>query len=118
MSHHETDETDRSTLPVPEYDQLETGALSARISHLEPEGLQLLLDHERAHGNRLPVTQLFERRLEQLRDGAPSTPGAPGPTPADPPAPAGGSKVSTATQGPAVNPPSQGDPTNPGQPRT
>jgi hypothetical protein len=113
--HAET--ADRRDLPLPDYDHLDTGALSAAISSLDTEGVEELLAYERAHGDRLPVVQLLEHRIEQLHGGR---------QPSDPPAsdgavrpaaPGQGSAVSPSTQGPPVNPPSQGDPTNPAQPR-
>ena len=80
--------------------------------------LEQLLDYERAHGDRLPVVQLLEQRLTAVRDGAPLSGGDPA---ADAPelqhAPPAGGQASPETQGPAVNPPSHGDPTNPAQPR-
>jgi hypothetical protein len=74
------------------------------------------LSYERAHGNRLPVVQILESRLDALKGGAePSATSAP-----DTPEVSQtqhGSKVSPATSGPPINPPSQGVPTNPAQPR-
>jgi hypothetical protein len=60
----------------------------------------------------------MESRLASLREGAQPSGGDPAaPAPEAPPAPAAGSKVSEATTGPPMNPPSHGDPTNPAQPR-
>jgi hypothetical protein len=104
-------------LPLPDYDHLDTGALSAGISGLEAQGVEELLAHERAHGNRLTVVQLLERRLEQLRDGAEPSGSDAGRAASRPAAPAADSPVSPSTQGPPVNPPSHGTPMNPAQPR-
>lgn len=105
-------------LPIPDYDHLPQGTLEARIRSLDADALRRLLDHERSHGDRLPVVQLLQRRLEAVEDGAELTTGSPdAPTPEMPGPPAGGSKASPETTGPPMNPPSQGVPTNPAQPR-
>ncbi|WOC60759.1 hypothetical protein RI444_20040 [Paenarthrobacter sp. AT5] len=89
------------------------GTLTSRISGLDQEGIQLLLDYERAHGNRLPVIQILESRLNALKGGTEPS----GTTAPEVSQSSTGSPVSPATSGPPVNPPSQGDPTNPAQPR-
>jgi len=105
-------------LPLKDYDHLPVGSLTSRIRTLDVEDLTTLLDYERAHGNRFQVVTVMESRLAGLKDGAQPSGGNPTATGADaPPAPEGGSKASEATSGPPVNPPSQGDPTNPAQPR-
>ena len=68
---------DRSDLPLPDYDHLPVGSLEARIRSLDADGLSTVLAYERAHGNRLPVTLLLERRLEAVRDGAELSGGSP-----------------------------------------
>jgi hypothetical protein len=78
--------------------------------------VQQLLDYEHAHGDRLPVVQVLEHRIQALADGAEPS----GAIEQDMPevtSTQGGSKVSPATAGPKINPPSQGVPTNPAQPR-
>ena len=105
-------------LPLKDYDHLPVGSLTSRIRQLDAEDLTTLLDYERAHGNRFQVVTVMESRLTSLKSGAQPSGGDPAVTSADaPPAPEGGSKASEATSGPPVNPPSQGDPTNPAQPR-
>jgi hypothetical protein len=106
-------------LPLPDYDHLPIGGLASRIRSLDAAGVQTLLAYERAHGKRLQAVQIMENRLAALRDGAEPSGGDPAAdvTPEAPEHAAGGSKVSEATAGPPVNPPSQGDPTNPAQPR-
>jgi hypothetical protein len=64
-------------LPLPDYDHLPLGSLEGRIRSLDADGLTALLDYERAHGDRLPVTQLLERRLEAVRGGAELSGGSP-----------------------------------------
>jgi len=109
--------TEKSDLPLPDYDHLPLGTLETRLHALDEPGVTALLDHEKAHGDRLPVVQLMEARLGRLRDGAEPSGSLPGSEPSVGAAPAGGSPVDPSTSGPAMNPPSQGDPTNPAQPR-
>lgn len=105
-------------LPLPDDDHLPTGSLASRVRSLDADGVAQLLAHERAHGDRLDVVLVLEQRLEALRDGAPTSGGSPlAVAPESPAGPAGGSKASPQTEGPPVNPPSQGDPTSPAQPR-
>lgn len=108
----------REDLPIPDHDHLPLGDLGHRIRSLGAEQLGTLLAHEQAHGNRLPVTQLLETRLDEVRGGAELSGGDPtGLSPALADTAQGGSTVSPQTQGPVVNPPSHGDPANPAQPR-
>ncbi|WP_448624065.1 hypothetical protein [Geodermatophilus sp. URMC 64] len=111
--------TEHDTLPLPDYDHLPLGGLTSRIRTLDEAGVQTLLEYERAHGNRLPVVEVLRHRLEALQNGAQPSGGDPAAdfTSEAPEPAAGGSKVSEATSGPAMNPPSHGDPTNPAQPR-
>ncbi|MFC8921883.1 hypothetical protein [Cellulosimicrobium sp. NPDC057127] len=112
------DGTAREELPVPDYDHLPVAALGHRIRSLDAGGVETLLAYERAHGDRLPVVQVLEQRLQELHDGAEPSGGDPsGVAPEQAPPPSGGSPVSPQTQGPPQNPPSQGVPTNPAQPR-
>lgn len=108
-----------SELPLPDYDELSLGAIESRIRTLDADGVAQLLDHEREHADRLPVVQRLEARLEALRtgDAAPSGGDPAARTPEVPSGQAGGSPVSPDTQAPVQNPPSQGVPTNPAQPR-
>ncbi len=105
-------------LPLPDFDHLPIGSLQGRIRSLDADGLEQLLAYEHAHGDRLPVVQLLEQRLTAVREGAPLSGGDPT---ADAPelqhAPQAGGQASPETQGPPINPPSHGDPTNPAQPR-
>ncbi len=111
--------TSHDDLPIPDYDHLQVGGLTSRIRALGAEDLQTLIGYERAHGNRFQVITIMENRLSSLKAGAQPSGGDPTAVGADaPPPPTGGSKVSEATTGPAMNPPSQGDPTNPAQPRS
>jgi hypothetical protein len=105
-------------LPIPDYDHLPVGDLGHRIRSLTADGLGALLAYERAHGDRLPVVQVLQTRLDEVRGGAELSGGDPaGLAPSLADTAQGGSAVSPQTQGPAINPPSHGDPTNPAQPR-
>jgi hypothetical protein len=64
-------------LPLPDYDHLPLGSLEGRIRSLDADGLSALLAYEKAHGDRLPVTLLLERRLDAVRDGAELSGGSP-----------------------------------------
>ena len=112
--------TDRSTLPIPDYDHLPLGSLESRIRTLDQSGLEALLTHEAKHGDRAPVMNVLRRRLQALRDGAKPSGGDGGAgTMPEARSQAGHEpKASPATEGPPQNPPSQGVPTNPAQPRT
>jgi hypothetical protein len=105
-------------LPIPDYDHLPIGDLGHRIRSLPADGLEALLAYEGAHGNRLPVVQLLQVRLEEVRGGAELSGGDPtGLAPSLTDTAQGGSTASPQTEGPKINPPSHGDPTNPAQPR-
>jgi hypothetical protein len=110
MTHHE--------LPLPDYDQMPLGSIESRVRTLGEGGVRQLLDHERAHANRLAVVRLLEQRLVALNTGqAEPSGGSPiGETP-EVNANAYGDSQPPMTEGPPNNPPSQGVPTNPAQPR-
>ena len=104
---------DSSDLPIPDFDHLPLGDLTSRIRSLEAPQVDALLAFEEEHGNRAPVVQVLRARLDQLAAGSePSGGDATADDPLAPPAPAGGSAVDPGTQGPKMNPPSHGDPTN------
>ena len=110
--------TEHDQLPLPDYDHLPVEGLTSRIRTLEARDLETLLEYERAHADRPQVVTIMENRLASLREGAQPSGGDPAAPAADDPVhTAHGSKVSTATTAPAMNPPSQGVPTNPAQPR-
>ncbi|QTR03193.1 hypothetical protein J7S33_30280 [Saccharothrix algeriensis] len=56
--------------PIGDYDHLELGDLHHRIRALSEDELRQVLDHERAHADRVAVVQLLETRLAEVRDGA------------------------------------------------
>jgi len=64
-------------LPLPDYDHLPLGSLEGRIRSLGVEALGQLLAYEEAHGNRLPVVQVLQRRLEAVEGGAELSGGSP-----------------------------------------
>ena len=91
------------------------GTLPTRITGLDESQVEQLLAYERAHGDRLPVVQVLETRLEALRSGAqPSGDQVP-----DTPEVGGsrtGSPVTPETSGPPVEPLSRGIPADPQHP--
>lgn len=107
-------------LPIPDYDSLATGSIESRARALSEEGVRELLDYERQHANRPQIIAMLEHRLEGLASGevTPSGGDPQAPAPEVPQGVAGDTGVSPATEGPVQNPPSQGVPTNPAQPRT
>jgi hypothetical protein len=107
---------DHKGLPLPDYDHIPLATLPSRIHGLDASGLEELLAFEEAHGNRLPVKQVLQQRLEDVRGGAEPSGGLPEDLPEKSSA-SGQSPVSPETAGPKINPPSQGVPTNPAQPR-
>jgi hypothetical protein len=113
-----TDTPHHDELPLPDYDHLPVGSVESRIRSLDADGLAALLSYEQAHGNRLPVVQVLEHRLAAVRGGAEPTSGSPlAATPELQHAPSPASEASPSTQGPPINPPSHGDPTNPAAPK-
>ena len=101
------------TLPLPDFDHLTVGDLTHRVRTLEATDVRALIEHEEQHGGRFPVLQVLRSRLAQLDDGAQPSGGSPDGPAVDAPPPAdGGSKASPSTEGPVINPPSHGDPTN------
>jgi hypothetical protein len=111
--------SERTDLPLPDYDHLPVGSLTSRIRTLDADGLQTVLAYEKSHANRVQVVSAMTHRLDDLKAGTQPSGGDPAAAqPEHAPAAAGGSEVSQATSGPPVNPPSHGDPTNPAQPRS
>ena len=108
----------RDELPLPDYDHLPIASLAHRIRSLDAEGLKTLLSYERQHGNRVPAISVLEARMGELDAGEQPSTGSPDSfvpeRSAGPPAPR---SVDQTTEAPTINPPSQGDPTNPAQPR-
>jgi hypothetical protein len=116
MTQHDAPKHD--DLPLPDYDHLPVGSLEARIKTLDADGLAQVLAYEKAHGNRLAVVRLLEQRADALAGGAAPTEGSPlASAPETDVGQPGGSPVTPETEGPKINPPSQGVPTNPAQPR-
>jgi hypothetical protein len=108
----------RDELRLPDYDHLPLGSLAHRIRTLDADALGTLLEYERAHGNRLPVTELMGTRLDELRSGAEPSGGSPrGATPEKIPGPEVPQETNQTAVAPTINPPAHGDPTNPAQPR-
>jgi hypothetical protein len=110
---------DASLLPIPDFDHMTVGSVGSHIRSLDSTGVETLLRHEEQHTARAPVIALLRHRLDELHSGAEPSGGDPsgGSRPETSPGTPGGSRVMPDTQGPKVNPPSQGVPTNPAQPR-
>jgi hypothetical protein len=64
-------------LPLADYDELPLGVLRSRIRSLDIDQLRDVVAHEREHGNRVPVLEVLEARLEELEQGAEPAPGDP-----------------------------------------
>lgn len=111
-----TDDVRPDDLPL-DIDHLAPGELQHRIRSLDADQLETLLEYEEHHGARAPVTTLLRSRIDQLREGASPTPGG-AEDPVRPAAAPAEGAVGPETQGPPVNPPAHGVPTNPAQPRT
>jgi hypothetical protein len=70
--------TDRTELPIPDYDHLPEGSLAHRIRSLPADELRRLLDYEQRHGNRLSVVHLLNQRIRVLEsDQVTPSPGDP-----------------------------------------
>lgn len=108
---------DRDSLPIPDFDHIPLGTLPSRISALDESGVQQLLDFEREHGDRLPVVQVLERRIEALQGGAQPSGAVEQDMPEVTQSSSGSSVSPDTSNAPKINPPSQGVPTNPAQPR-
>jgi hypothetical protein len=109
---------ERSTLPLPDYDQLPIGGLESRVRALTADEVEELLTYEKEHAHRVPVTELLTARLEQLRSGAEPTSGDPAAVrPERAGQPGAGSSVSPATSPEPQSPPPHGTPDQRGRPK-
>jgi hypothetical protein len=105
-------------LPLTDYDQLPLNELRHRIRGLDEGQLRGLLEHEEAHGNRIPVLELLHARLRELTHGAEPSAGDPAKAPGATKTPHGSPvKESTAAEpgtplrhGVAAHSPSRGRP--------
>jgi hypothetical protein len=59
-------ELSHGELPLPDYDHLTLPSLRARLARLDLTALVQILDYERAHANRLPVTTMLENRIAKV----------------------------------------------------
>jgi hypothetical protein len=107
----------RSILPLPDYDHLPIGGLESRVRSLSAEEVQELLDYERAHADRRPVTELLAARLKQLEAGAEPTSGDPGALRPEQSERRTGSPVTPATSPQPFSPPPHGTPDQRGKPK-
>jgi hypothetical protein len=111
------DDPGRSSLPLPDYDQLPLGALESRVRSLSAEEVEELLAHERTHADRLPVTQVLTARLEQLQSGGRPTQGDPAGLRPERAQSQAGSPVTPATSPEPFGPPPHGTPDQRGKPK-
>ena len=105
-------------LVLPDYDDLTLPDLTHRVRTLDAGELRDVVRYEEEHANRLPVLQVLHTRLEQLDSGSEPSGGPHGGPEHHSGSAQSQETVSPQTSGPAMNPPSQGNPTNPAQPRT
>ncbi|MEU7819053.1 hypothetical protein [Pseudonocardia sp. NPDC049154] len=61
--------TDRSELPIPDYDQLPEGSLVHRVRTLDERGLETLIEYERGHADRPAVLEALTHRRDALARG-------------------------------------------------
>lgn len=90
-------------ITVPNYDQLSLGDLRHRIRLLSEDHLRGLIDHERSHGDRVPVLEVLRARLKELQSGAEPSRGNQSYTPEVAGTP-GGSPVQEATAAEPTSP--------------
>ncbi|MGW4081632.1 hypothetical protein ACWEGS_01195 [Streptomyces sp. NPDC004822] len=111
--------SDRShhALPLPDYDHLPLGGLRSRVRSLTAGEVEELLAYEHAHGDRLPVTELLDARLDQLHSGAEPTSGDPGALRPESGGRRTGSPMSPATSPQPFGPPPHGTPDQRGRPK-
>lgn len=67
--------TDRSELPLPDYDHLPQGSIEHRIRSLTAQQVELLREYEQRHAGRPAVLELLCSRLDQLAAGSQPTGG-------------------------------------------
>lgn len=103
-------------LPLPDLDHLPVSSIEARVRSLTEDQLVEVLAYEEEHADRVQVVQILRARLDEVRAGAPLTDGSADPVRPEA-VPPGADDGSAVTEGPPINPPSQGVPTNPAQPR-
>src|SRR5215218_8423561 len=107
---------DRDDLPLPDFDHIPLGTLPSRLHPLDERGITQLLGWERAHGNRLPVIQVLEARIQQLRDGAEPSGSVPDSMP-EVTSSQTGSPVSPSTSPDVTPEPAKSSPILPSQPQ-
>lgn len=103
-------------LALPDYDHLPLGTLRHRIRSLTGPELFEVLDFEREHANRAPVTAILTARLRELVDGAAPSSGDQSRRPEAASGPDAGSDRPPPVAAPA-HPPPHGDPAQPAKPK-
>lgn len=115
-SAHDPDDLSRDELPLPDFDHIPLGTLPTRIHPLDEAGVTQLLEWERRHGDRLPVTVVLEARIAALRGGAEPSGTLPDEMP-EMNSSQSGSRVSPVTARNSVPPPAKSSPMLPNQPQ-
>jgi hypothetical protein len=59
---------DKTSLAVPNYDELTVASLRARLRNLDTSQVRALLDYEKANAGRAAVVTMFERRIAKLEN--------------------------------------------------
>jgi hypothetical protein len=109
--------TSSGSLPLPEFDHLPVGSLAARIRSLDVQQVEQLIGYERNHAERVQVLGLLERRRDELKVSQGSTGGDANAVQPELAGPLAAESKVGPQPGPPINPPSQGAPENPSQPR-
>lgn len=105
-------------LPLIDYDDEPVGSLQHRIRSLDAEAIRQLLDYERVHNNRVQVTEILEKRLQELREGATPSSGAQDDRPVETEGTGGESPVKPSGSPEPMHPPGHGIGRLPGTSKT
>ena len=71
--------SERTDLPVEDYDHLPVGSLTSRIRSLNHADLTTLLAYEKAHANRFQIVRVMQNRLAGLKEAPQEAPPEPPP---------------------------------------
>ncbi|KAA5830529.1 hypothetical protein F1721_21910 [Saccharopolyspora hirsuta] len=104
-------------LPIIDYDSIPVGSLQHRIRSLDADEIQQLLDHERAHNDRVQVCEILENRLAELKSGAQPSGGAQDTAPVEAEDTPAGSPVDPSGSPEPMHPPRHGMAGQPGKPK-
>jgi hypothetical protein len=68
--------SERTDLPLEDYDHLPVGSLTSRIRSLNHADLTTLLAYEKAHANRFQIVRVMQSRLAGLKEAPQEEPPA------------------------------------------